>query len=114
MDEQKEILKLLKDLGKRVAKIEQILTANPKQANLEVQKSKKPTRTKKSVGGLIMDMAEDGFFDTPKAFGEIVDELKRRGYYYPKTSLTLPLQKLLRKKALGRISVSGKWAYVKR
>ncbi|CAE6486784.1 hypothetical protein [Candidatus Nitrosotenuis uzonensis] len=114
MDEQKEILKLLKDLDKRVAKIEQILNEKPKPENTESKQQKKLSSSKKSVSGLIMDMANDGFFDTPKAFAEIVDELKRRGYYYAKTSLTLPLQTLLRKKALGRISVSGKWAYVKR
>lgn len=116
MSELKEILQLLKNLDKRISKIEQLLGSNTKQIKSESLPSRKSVgkTTKKSVIGIIMDMSNDGFFDTPKSFGEIHGELKRRNYYYAKTSLTLPLQNLLRRKALGRMSVSGKWAYVKR
>jgi len=111
MSELREILKLLKDMNKRIKKLEGVLTSSSKPVSIKPSPKK---ATKKSVSGLIVELIDDGFFDTPKAFGEIADELKRRGYYYPRTSLTLPLQKLLQKRTLGRISVSGKWAYVKR
>ena len=92
-----------------------ILTKKSTSASLFPLNPKKLVKkTKKSVKGLISEMIDDGFFDTPKAFGEISEELKRSGYYYARTSLTFPLQLLLRKKELGRISVSGNWAYVKR
>jgi len=114
MSELKEILKIVKKLEKRIKNIEDVLTKKPQAVVAEKVPKKSSKSTKKSVAGLISDMIDDGFFDTPKAFGEIADELKRSGYYYVRTSLTFPLQKLLRKKVIGRISVSGNWAYVKR
>ena len=110
MNELKEILKIVKDLDKRLKRVEGKFASVSESVTKPVIKK----GSKKSISGLILELVDDGFFDTPKAFAEILDELKRRGYYYARTSLTLPLQTLLRKKALGRISVGGNWAYVKR
>ena len=54
------------------------------------------------------------FFNTPKTLKQIVQELGRLGHYYKSTSLTNPLQRLIRQKKLGRIGKKGKWQYVSR
>lgn len=114
MGELSEVLNLLKKLDKRVEKIEKAILEKPQIISAQGGKRSSRKASKKSVSGLILSLVDDGFFDTPKSFGEISDELKRNGHYYARTSLTSPLQTLVRKKDLGRISVSGKWSYVKR
>lgn len=114
MSELKEILRIVKQLEKRVKRIEDIVTKKHQVFSPKIESKKSSKSSKKSVAGIISGMIDEGFFDTPKAFGEIVEELKRGGHYYERTSLSSPLLILLKKKVLGRISVSGNWAYVKR
>jgi len=112
-DDIKTIIKMLQEQDKRISNIEKILTSSNKSIRttqpIPVKKS-----NPKSVLGLIEQMKEENFFDTPKTLKEINARLRQDGYIYNVTSLTNPLQRLLKQRRLGRISVDGLWAYVKR
>lgn len=120
MDDLKQIMKLITAQNAKLSKLEKLLekllekqpeiTSIKNTSENELPKKSKP----KSVSSLIIRLAEDGFLDTPKTLKEISDELKRGGHYYSTTSMTLPLQRLLHKRDIGRMSINGKWAYVKR
>jgi len=113
MDDIKRIIKMLEDQEKRISNIEKMMTSardEKKTIKPEVIKKSNP----KSVLGLIEQMKEENFFDTPKTLKEINAKLRQDGYVYNVTSLTNPLQRLLKQRRLGRISVNGLWAYVKR
>jgi len=80
----------------------------------KITKSLNVDAAKESVYGYLMGMKNDGFFDTPKTLKDIFEELSRLGHYYKTSSLTNPLQRLIRQKKLGRIGKKGKWQYVSR
>lgn len=115
-DDIKQILKLIQAQNEKISKLQNLLEKQLLGITQNKLKSNEPHKKSnpKSMSGLIIRLAEDGFLDTPKTLKEISDELKRGGYYYSTTSMTLPLQRLLQKRVIGRISISGKWAYVKR
>lgn len=102
--ELKKIRKLLENYGDRISKLE-----GGKAKNTRYQKS-----TKEGAYGYLLEIKGDGFFNTPKTLKQIVQELGRLGHYYKSTSLTNPLQRLIRQKKLGRIGKKGKWQYVSR
>jgi len=56
----------------------------------------------------VEELIEDDFFKKPKTISEVKVELSNRGHHIPRTSLSGPLQKLCRKKALRRHKTSGK------
>ena len=102
-EELKKIRNILEKHDKRISAIEGI------------KKEKPPTKTtKEGAYGYLLEMKDDGFFSTPKTLKEIIQELARLGHYYKSTSITNPLQRLIRKKKLGRIGKKGKWQYVSR
>lgn len=111
MDDLKKIIKLLEDQNKRISRIEKLLypigpvNTIPKQ----VKKS-----SPQSLTGLIIQLKNERFFDKPKTLKEITEKLKEQGWHYEQTSLTNPLQRLLRNRSIGRVSINGKWSYVKR
>ena len=111
MDDSKKILKLLEEQNKKIGNLIKLLG----QTDIKHEPHKKiQVKSSKSITGLITRFAEEGFFDTPKTLKEISEELARQSYHYRSSSLTNPLQRLLRKRSIGRIIVNGKWAYVKR
>ena len=78
------------------------------------QKITKKITKKDSIFSLIENLKQENFFDKPKNLKEIQNELKKLNYHYAVTSLTNPLQRLVRQRVLGRILQKGKWAYVRR
>lgn len=111
-DDLKRVIKLLENQEKRITKIENLLTSRVEKTDSTKHVAKKSNP--KSVYGLIEQLKDDSFFDTPKTLKEINSRLRQDGYIYNVTSLTNPLQRLLKQRKLGRISVDGLWAYVKR
>lgn len=103
-EELKQIRTTLKDFEKRISKLE-----GSKKDQPSVKKE-----NKEGVYGYLLGMKDDNFFSTPKTLKEISGELARLGHYYKTTSLTNPLQRLIRQKKLGRIGKKGKWQYVGR
>jgi len=99
----KEIQKMLENHEKRISALEGIK-----------EKLKVPRKKKASITQLILELKSDGFFNKPKNWNDIQKALAERGRVYPLSSLTDPLQRLVRKRELGRIKIEKKWGYVKR
>ena len=112
LDDSKKILEILKDINNKLNKIGKKLGEDKIQSSIKIEKQS--TKKSSSLTSLIIQMKEEGFFDKPKTLQEITEKLGESGWHYPKSSITHPLQRLLRKGKIGRIAVKGKWAYVKR
>ena len=88
-----------------------------------VSKSKKATqstskRTGKSIVQHILILKDENFFNESKRDLDILTELEAHGFHYRRTSLTKPLQLLVRKQELSRLktkldgSKKEVWVYV--
>lgn len=104
--------KKIKKLESRISKLEKKVTELEKMPT-----QPKSTKTKKksvSVASLLEEFKDEGFFDKPRSLKDIKNELANNNYHYSVTSLTNPLQRLVRQRIIGRLLQNGKWAYVKR
>jgi hypothetical protein len=61
---------------------------------------------------LISELIDGGFFKKPKELGSIKSALEELGHYYPVTTLSPILLRLVRKKALRRLKDKKRWLYV--
>lgn len=62
----------------------------------------------------ILKLKSEEFFKTKKSLSEVRNELERRGFIYPNTTLSPLLLKLVKRGELGRLSEGGVWVYVHR
>lgn len=113
MTDSEKIIKLLENQGKKLDEIIKLLSSPQGKTKFAKKTTSKPT-SKISVFGLIEEFKQDNFFDKPKSLKEIQKELQKLNYHYATTSLTNPLQRLVRQRVLGRILQKGRWVYVKR
>jgi hypothetical protein len=67
-----------------------------------------------SATDMILRLKQEGFFKEKKAIGEKQEELEKRGYHHPQTSLSGVLLRLLRKGELIRIREEKGWEYIQR
>lgn len=89
--------------------------APPSTARASVPYDAKPSRAKKilaSPANLISEFVETGFFATPKALNAIRLALNEQGHFYPATTLSPTLLRLVRKRQLRRIKEDKRWVYV--
>lgn len=103
--------RFVEQIDKRLSEVENILSSllkTPEKINKKLRKKKV------TLIDLFITLKEDGFFDTPRKISDIVNELARRGYHYPASSLTWALIRSVRKGILGRLKKEGVWHYVKR
>lgn len=114
MNDSKRIIKLLEEQGKVLARIEKSLEGNKRMPKPPPSSKLPPSSKPTTVSGLIEELKKEGFFDVPRSLKDIKNELGRSNYHYAVTSLTNPLQRLVRQRALGRMLQNGMWAYVKR
>jgi hypothetical protein len=70
----------------------------------------------KSCSERILSLRDEGFFKSPRTLGEIRSELQMHGWTYPLTSLSGPVQKIVQKRELRRLSggdeKKGSYTYV--
>jgi hypothetical protein len=68
-----------------------------------------------TLPGRILSLKGEGIFKAQRGLGEVREELRKRGWHYPVTSLSGPLQLLVRQRQLRREQVKdGKkriWKY---
>jgi hypothetical protein len=68
-----------------------------------------------SLATRIKTLKDGGFFETQRSLSDVRVELKKHGWHYPLTTLSGPMQQLVRKKELRREQdVNGKgkrWKY---
>jgi hypothetical protein len=67
---------------------------------------------KPSPTGLISELIAEGFFSEPKDLGSIRSALREKGHFYPPTSLSPVVLRLVRNRELRRIKDQKRWTYV--
>lgn len=78
-----------------------------------IKTSKKgKTQAKATPVNLISELIDGGFFKKPKELGAIKIALEEQGHYYPVTSLSPAMLRLVRKRQLRRIKDKKRWLYV--
>ena len=75
--------------------------------------ARKESKKRSSASDLIIDLKEEGFFEKPKALGDISKALEERGFLYPVTTLSGVVLGLVQKRELRRKKSEGKWVYGK-
>jgi hypothetical protein len=70
------------------------------------------SRPRPTPTNLITDFIDGGFFKKPKELSAIKLALEEQGHYYPVTSLSPTLLRLVRKRQLRRIKDQKRWLYV--
>jgi hypothetical protein len=79
----------------------------------EARKSSHQKSTAKSGPvNLVSELIDGGFFKKPKELGAIKTALEEQGHYYPITTLSPVLLRLVRKKQIRRIKEKKRWLYV--
>jgi hypothetical protein len=76
-------------------------------------KSRLPVR-KAKVGPvvLISELIDGGYFKKPKGLGNIKETLEEQGHFYPVTSLSPVVLRLVKKRQLRRVKEGIRWLYV--
>lgn len=75
-------------------------------------KSPAASKAKPTLALLLAELIEGSFFATPKKLSAVREALEERGHFYPVTTLSPVLLRLVRKKELRRIKNQGHWTYV--
>lgn len=70
------------------------------------------SKPKATPMNLIAELIDGGFFKKPKELSAIKLALEEQGHYYPATSLSPALLRLVRRRHLRRIKDKRRWLYV--
>jgi hypothetical protein len=62
--------------------------------------------------GLLSELIAEGFFGQPRELGVVRLALKEKGHFYPVTTLSPLMLRLVRRKELRRIKEKNRWTYV--
>jgi hypothetical protein len=84
-----------------------------KQAIARSKATKRDDKKREGAGDLVIKLREEGFFNKPKALGEVSEALEAEGFLYPTTSLSGVVLGLVKKRELRRKKVDGRWVYGK-
>ena len=84
-----------------------------KKAIARAKGARREEKQRDSAADLIIELREQGFFEKPKALGEISTKLEEQGHLYATTSLSGIVLGLVKKRHLRRKKVEGKWVYGK-
>ena len=71
------------------------------------------TRSRPTLVGLLSEMIDDGFFTQPKHLSALKEHLEQNGHFYPLTTLSPAMLRLVRSRRLRRIKdEKRRWAYI--
>ena len=102
MDELEELKQIIKEHEDRISKLENNL----------ISKKLLPHNFKGIKGGIQLLM-RNKFFNEPKSVNEIIDEMKKNGFVYDRSSIKNILRKdFLENNLLQKIPEDTKWKYV--
>jgi hypothetical protein len=73
--------------------------------------TKRSVKEKPSPINLLSSLIDGGFFRKPKDLGAVKVALEEMGHYYPVTSLSPTLLRLVRKRQLRRLKDNKRWLY---
>ena len=71
-------------------------------------------RPPSSLTEAIAKLKAEGFFKGKRNISEIKEELSKKGFHYPTTTLSAVLLHILKKGELGRLKEDKQWRYVQR
>ena len=76
----------------------------------------KPPKRTKGASGALSILIEEGFFNKPTDLPAVMSRLEEIGRYYPKTSVSMNLLNLTKRRTFSRIknNKTKKWQYVLR
>ena len=69
--------------------------------------------TRPTPMGLLSELIAEAFFAEPRELAAVRIALREKGHFYPVTTLSPIMLRLVRKKELRRIKDSGRWTYVR-
>lgn len=78
----------------------------------DLRKDKPNKKIKTGPRGHIEGLIESGFFEQPRGLGSIKSALEEQGQFYPVTSLSPVVLRLVRERELRRIKNNKQWTYV--
>jgi hypothetical protein len=70
------------------------------------------SQARATPSGLVMELLSSGFFRQPRELGAVGAALAEQGHFYPVTTLSPLLLRLVRRKELRRMKEKGRWMYV--
>ena len=87
-----------------------------KPSGKKLSKKVKPSKSTKGCSGALSILREEGFFNKPKDISAIMIKLEEIGRYYPKTTVSMNLLNLTKRRTFSRIknNKTKKWQYVLR
>ncbi len=90
---------------------ERVVQVRQRVSKMKVER--KEQKKRQSAAELLIGLKEEGYFDKPKALGDITQALEEKGYLYPVTTLSGVVLSLVKNKHLRRKKVEGRWVYGK-
>lgn len=96
--------------------VDQLAALSAGQSRGKLLQQSKPTSIAKGASGALSTLIEEGFFDTPKDLSSIMEKLQEIGRYYPRTTVSMNLLNLTKRRILNRLKgkETRKWQYVLR
>ncbi|OCK58058.1 hypothetical protein [Bradyrhizobium sp. LMTR 3] len=79
----------------------------PETRSIQLAPKSKPTPM-----GLLAELIGSGFFSTPRELGSVRQALEEQGHFYPVTTLSPLMLRLVRRKELRRLKDRKRWTYV--
>lgn len=73
--------------------------------------AKRPRRQKPTPSNLVASLIDGGFFRKPKDLGALKVALQEMGHFYPITTLSPVMLRLVRRRELRRIKDKKRWLY---
>jgi hypothetical protein len=71
-----------------------------------------PRKGKAGPMVLISELLDGGYFKTPKGLGDIKTTLEEQGHFYPVTTLSPVVLRMVKKRDLRRVKDGSRWVYV--
>ena len=84
----------------------------PSQSRSETKSRQRRRAASTGPVALISELIDGGFFKKPKELSAIKLALEEQGHYYPATSLSPVMLRLVRRRSLRRIKDKKRWLYV--
>ncbi len=93
-----------------------VFLSSDKPSGKKPSKKVKLSKSTKGCSGALSILIEERFFDKPKDLTETMNRLEEIGRYYPKTSVSMNLLNLTKRRTFSRIknNKTKKWQYVLR
>lgn len=106
-----EIAEQIKDL------VDQLVALSVEQTpDKKPSKGVKPAKSTKGASGALLILMEEGFFNKPRDLPAVMSRLEEIGRYYPKTTVSMNLLNLTKRRTFSRIknNKTKKWQYTLR